>query len=69
MDAYYVITDAGRSGPHRTLSRAWSYLLNAVGSIEAHNLSGDPDIPEIYTAAVHHADGTWDVYSPIPALD
>jgi hypothetical protein len=57
------------AGPYRTISRAWCALLNTTGRIEAHNHSGDPDIPAVYTAAVHHADGTWDTYSPVPALD
>ena len=69
MDEYYVITGDGRSGPYLTISRAWSALLFAVGSIEAHDFSGDPDIPPVYTAAVHHADGSRSVRAVVPALD
>jgi hypothetical protein len=67
MEEFYVITPSGRSGPYRTISKAWSVLLFTTGSIEVHNHSGDPDIPKVWTAAVHTADGRWETTSVVPA--
>jgi hypothetical protein len=53
-EEFYVITDSGQTGPYRTVSQAWSALLNTSGSIVCHNHFGDPDIPEVFTVATHH---------------
>jgi hypothetical protein len=37
-EEFYVITDSGQTGPYRTLSQAWSALLNTSGCIVCHNL-------------------------------
>jgi hypothetical protein len=68
-EQFYVVTDSGQTGPCRTVSQAWSALLDASGSIVCHNNFGDPDIPDVFTVAIHHPDGTWTANSIVPALD